>query len=435
MSEKTTTQSVGTQLPKPAKPPSRRSIDTDVDRLIEDVFADVDRVLERSSGLPSDAALPKTVSLNPLQIPPIVMRPLVMPHHQATDLTDEDPDKDTVTVKATSSNDEDPLGQLFDRFLVGTACVSLALISGLWLWSRPSVKKFFTTAILGEKVAPAAPVAAVASPSEADQEFVEYINRSLDRINPKLANNGTMTPQANLPAAPNPTTPPLPILSIPFNPAAPDAMAQSLSRIATALEKFSVTALRPPQPANANNPIRPTPASPRPSAATPSPRPSAATPSPRPSAATPSPSPSATTPSPSPVAATPSPSPSPQASAPTPSAAEVASAPEPEAIEPEAPEAMAVESEPEIPSKPTLAPVQEAEPETEAMPANIYALLGILQFGDRSAALFEVNGVPSRVNIGESIGSSGWTLVEVTDQQARIRRNGEVRDIFVGQQF
>ena len=93
------------------------------------------------------------------------------------------------------------------------------------------------------------------------------------------------------------------------------------------------------------------------------------------------------------------------------------------------------EPEPEIPSKPTLAPVREAEPEAEALPTNIHTLLGILQFGDRSAALFEVNGVPSRVNIGESIGSSGWTLVEVTEQQARIRRNGEVRDIFVGQQF
>lgn len=424
MSEKTTTQSVATQFPNPSKPPSLRSIDTDVDRLIEDVFADVDRVLDRSAGLPSEAALPKTVSLKPLQIPPIVMRPLVMPHHQATDLKDEDPDKDTVTVKATSSDDEDPLGQLFDRFLVGTACVSLALISGLWLWSRPNVKKFFTTAILGEKVAPAAPVAAVASPSEADQAFVEYINRSLDRINPKVANNGATTSQPNLPTAPNPATPPLPILSIPFNPAAPDAMAQSLSRIATALEKFSVTALRPPQPANANNPIRPTPASPRPAGATPSPRPSGVTPSPRPSAA-----------SPSPVAATPSPSPSPQASTPAPSPAAMESAPEPEAVEPEAPEAMVVEPELDAPSKPTLAPVQEAEPETEAMPENIHALLGILQFGDRSAALFEVNGVPSRVNIGESIGSSGWTLVEVTDQQARIRRNGEVRDIFVGQQF
>ncbi|MGB6166999.1 MAG: hypothetical protein WBF52_05385 [Geitlerinemataceae cyanobacterium] len=414
MSEKTTTQSVTTQLPNPSKRPSLRSIDTDVDRLLEDVFADVDRALDHSAGLPGEPALPKTVSLKPLQIPPIVMRPLVMPHHQATDLKDKDEDKDTVTVKATPSDDEDRFGQLFDRFLVGTACVSLALISGLWLWSRPEVKKFVTTAILGEKVAPATPVAQVASPSAQDQAFVEYINRSLERIEPKLANNGATTSSTNLPTAQNPSVPPLPILSIPFNPAAPDAMAQSLSRIAIALEKFSVTSLRPPQPSNANNPIRPTPAT-----SNPTPSPTAAAPSPSPTAAAPSPSPTAAAPSPSPTAA-------------APSLAEVAPAPEPER---QAPMAVIPEPEPEIPSKPTLAPIREASPQTEALPANIHTLLGILQFGDRSAALFEVNGVPSRVNIGESIGSSGWTLVEVTEQQARIRRNGEVRDIFVGQQF
>ncbi|HIK30597.1 MAG TPA: hypothetical protein IGS17_19320 [Oscillatoriales cyanobacterium M59_W2019_021] len=426
MSEKTTTQSVVTQLPDSATHSSCRSIDTDVDRLIEDVFADVDRALERNTGLPSEPALPKTVSLNPLQIPPIVMRPLVMPHQQAAEFKDEDEDKDTVTVKATpSDDDEDKLGQLFDRFLVGTAIASLALISGLWLWSRPDVRKFVTTAISGEKVEPESPVAVTNAPTEEDKAFIEYVNRSLDRINPTLTDRGITPLPQNPNTAQNPANPPLPILSIPFNPAAPDAMAQSLSRIATALEKFSVTALRPPQPANANNPIRPTtPTSPRPAGATPSPSPS-------PTAASPSPSPTAASPSPSPTAAaTPSPTPSPQAQAVAPAAPsdpEVATAPEPEV-----PDSMLID--PDVPSKPSLAPVQPV-PEAESTPTDIYALLGILQFGDRSAALFEVNGVPSRVNVGESIGSSGWTLVEVTDQQARIRRNGEVRDIFVGQQF
>jgi hypothetical protein len=58
-----------------------------------------------------------------------------------------------------------------------------------------------------------------------------------------------------------------------------------------------------------------------------------------------------------------------------------------------------------------------------------------LELGDRSAALFEINGVARRVNIGESIGSSGWTLVEVEQGEAVIRRNGEVRSIFAGQSF
>jgi Tfp pilus assembly protein PilP len=64
-------------------------------------------------------------------------------------------------------------------------------------------------------------------------------------------------------------------------------------------------------------------------------------------------------------------------------------------------------------------------------------LRGVLVLGERSAAIFEVGGVSRRVYVGESIGSSGWTLVEINNEnsEAVIRRNGEVRSIFVGQQF
>ncbi|NJL21170.1 MAG: hypothetical protein HC895_10695 [Leptolyngbyaceae cyanobacterium SM1_3_5] len=62
-------------------------------------------------------------------------------------------------------------------------------------------------------------------------------------------------------------------------------------------------------------------------------------------------------------------------------------------------------------------------------------LMGLMQFGDRSAALFEVGGSPQRISVGENIGTSGWTLVSVSNDAAVIRRNGEVRSIYVGQQF
>ena len=55
--------------------------------------------------------------------------------------------------------------------------------------------------------------------------------------------------------------------------------------------------------------------------------------------------------------------------------------------------------------------------------------------GERSVALFEIDGASRRINVGESIGSSGWTLVEVKNKEAVIRRNGEVRSIYVGQTF
>ncbi len=62
-------------------------------------------------------------------------------------------------------------------------------------------------------------------------------------------------------------------------------------------------------------------------------------------------------------------------------------------------------------------------------------LVGILELGSKSAALFEVNGAPQRIHAGESIGNSGWTLVKITGQEAVIRRNGEVRSVYVGQKL
>lgn len=87
----------------------------------------------------------------------------------------------------------------------------------------------------------------------------------------------------------------------------------------------------------------------------------------------------------------------------------------------------------------SLAPRPEAstsasEPRV-ATAAPAHVLVGILELGQRSAALFEINGVAQRVHLGEQIGNSGWTLVSVANQEAVIRRNGEVRSVYIGQQF
>jgi Tfp pilus assembly protein PilP len=64
-----------------------------------------------------------------------------------------------------------------------------------------------------------------------------------------------------------------------------------------------------------------------------------------------------------------------------------------------------------------------------------YTLVGLLESGENSAALFDVDGVTQRFKIGEAIGASGWTLVSVANQEAVVRRNGEVRSVYVGQKF
>jgi len=108
---------------------------------------------------------------------------------------------------------------------------------------------------------------------------------------------------------------------------------------------------------------------------------------------------------------------------------------------PPVPGGVAIAPSPTITTTPVQpAPAAPAAPSTEGSVPNIAAtnthvLVGLLELGDRSAALFEINGTAQRLELGETIGSSGWTLVSVSNQEAIIRRNGEVRSVYVGQRF
>lgn len=73
------------------------------------------------------------------------------------------------------------------------------------------------------------------------------------------------------------------------------------------------------------------------------------------------------------------------------------------------------------------------EPGVAAAPSR--TLVGVMEMGERSIVLIELNGVTQRYEIGESIGSSGWILSEVAKNQAILNRNGEVRSVFLGQKF
>lgn len=91
-----------------------------------------------------------------------------------------------------------------------------------------------------------------------------------------------------------------------------------------------------------------------------------------------------------------------------------------------------------VPSLPALngsSPGQAAAPAPSIAVASSYELVGVLELGDRSAALFEVDGSSQRVYIGETIGGSGWSIVSISNEEVVVRRNGEVRSIYIGQQF
>lgn len=94
---------------------------------------------------------------------------------------------------------------------------------------------------------------------------------------------------------------------------------------------------------------------------------------------------------------------------------------------------------PKLPTAPATTPTttiqQHAYLPVSPVEAPTHTLEGLLELGDKSAALFKIEGVTRRINVGEEIGSSGWTLVGVNNGEAVVRRNGEVRSIFTGQKL
>ncbi len=64
-----------------------------------------------------------------------------------------------------------------------------------------------------------------------------------------------------------------------------------------------------------------------------------------------------------------------------------------------------------------------------------FKLVGILAFGEQSAAMVEVGGAFQTIKLGNPIGDSGWVLSGLNQQEAILKRNGEARSITVGQKF
>lgn len=82
-----------------------------------------------------------------------------------------------------------------------------------------------------------------------------------------------------------------------------------------------------------------------------------------------------------------------------------------------------------------IAPTNAAAAVTNKKPDSEHVLVGILNLGSRSAALFNVDGNSQRAYVGDRVGVSEWSLVSVNGQDVVVRRDGEVRSIYIGQRF
>jgi hypothetical protein len=62
-------------------------------------------------------------------------------------------------------------------------------------------------------------------------------------------------------------------------------------------------------------------------------------------------------------------------------------------------------------------------------------LVGILDVGDQSSAMFDINGSVQSVRVGSQVAGSGWVLSRITLQEAILKRGNETKSVFVGQKF
>jgi hypothetical protein len=444
------------------------SVDTFVEKSIDELFQDVDKVLEGGARLPTESVKPEFLSLKPIKVPQLVL-PQRMPTPEELAKQREEEAKAAALAQLKSKQES----QSAEKILLGAAFASLVISLSLLLATKGGIQevvKYFS---------PTAPEVETPNPKlEADVKFADYLERSLELLDKQPKTTGTNSP-TTMPAVPIPP-PPSELPKVPVN-ASPTQNLSSLllplNRIADLIEAQAarppltipptqVVVIPPsPQPipvvVNYNPPPAPAPAPAPVAKAQPAPKPAetkaqgqpVTQPSPAAKAQAPpeaKPSPAAKARSqpetkPSPVAkarSQPETKPSPVAKA----QAQPETKPSPvatnETVEVKAetqPEAKKTEPQVQLPPLeplPPPPPVMVSETVTlRTIPNYTHTLVGVLELGDRSAALFEINGVARRVYVGESVGASGWMLVKVAEGEATMRRNGEIRSVFVGEQF
>jgi peptidoglycan hydrolase-like protein with peptidoglycan-binding domain len=321
------------------------SVDAYADRLMDELFDDLEQSLDRGAKLSEETEQPDYVALEALSIPQITLSPVLVPRSSMED----EPDLATLEaeeglVKATPET-RWGFGKSFDKLLLALGGVSVLVTALLWFtlhnrWQQSTVAN--------------APIknasTGTVSPS-ADQEFLQYMQRSLDVIDRKAAMEQQFAQGISpSPASSNPPAlPTLPTVPVPGTP------PQSTVAAMPPIERVYIPVYQPPQ---------------------------------------------GTTPAPT--------------------------------LQPSA-----VPNTPAAPASGATAVAPTRAIPNIAPGATPYTLVGVFESSDptRSAALFEGNGTTQRIYVGEAIGGSGWTLVSVENNEAIVRRNGEVRSIYAGQQF
>lgn len=305
------------------------SVESYADRLMDDLFADMEIALERGDTLSHEIVQPEPPVASSQQLQQLVLSALSQRRQAAVEQVEEERSgmsdlvaaaMDTPSPSAISA----PSTSGFDRLLLGLGCLAITATGAFW-W-------------LKQTGGVSAPTTVAQSPAPASNAFGDYMQQAMRTIGAKSSGQTGSLP------SPAPSAS-MSVVGVPLGTASP-AASPSPTRVATGLSRLVPPA---PLPRVATGGV---------------------------------------------------------------------------VMGPAAPPAPGFMASSALPPSGSMAPL-----------APVHSLVGVMQLGDRSAALIEINGISQRVRLGESISSSGWTLVEVSKDQAVIRRNGEVRSILIGQTF
>jgi hypothetical protein len=76
-----------------------------------------------------------------------------------------------------------------------------------------------------------------------------------------------------------------------------------------------------------------------------------------------------------------------------------------------------------------------ATPVIVTAPPSSYTLIGVLDLGDRSTAMFDINGSVQSIGLNKAVGNSGWILSRVSQQEITLKKGKATKSVFVGQKF
>jgi hypothetical protein len=152
------------------------SVEREADRLMDDLFADLDGLLDGANKLPTEPVKADYISLKPVTIPSLELAP--------SPVVEDSPPPPAPVVAPLPSVAPAPrpkrgIGRYFDKILFGVAFTSfLAVLAWLVSEGKIDLQRFFPPQAATNQIAQNAP----ATGGEVDPEFVNYMLRSLELI-------------------------------------------------------------------------------------------------------------------------------------------------------------------------------------------------------------------------------------------------------------